>query len=102
VPGILTPTEARSALHAGADALKLFPAEIITPAAVRALRAVLPPETIMMPVGGIGLDNWSSYLKAGCVGVGLGSSLYRKEMSTGKLESRAKALQASWNEFKNA
>lgn len=99
MPGILTPTEAQSALRAGADALKLFPAEIITPAAVKALRAVLPPKAILIPVGGIGLDNWSTYFRAGSNGLGLGSSIYQKGMSTAQLEDNAKRFKKSWNDF---
>lgn len=76
-PGISTPTEAFNALDAGASALKLFPAEMITPSAVKAMRAVLPSETILLPVGGISPDNMQSYLKAGANGFGIGSALYK-------------------------
>jgi 2-dehydro-3-deoxyphosphogalactonate aldolase len=99
VPGILTPTEAMTALQAGADALKLFPAEIITPDAVRALRAVLPPASILIPVGGIGVDNWRAYFRAGSNAVGLGSSLYRKGMSPPQLRENARAFQKGWASF---
>ena len=99
VPGILTPTEAMTALQAGADALKLFPAEIITPDAVRALRAVLPRASFLIPVGGIGVDNWHTYFSAGSNAFGLGSSLYHKGMSMPQLEKRARAFQKSWASF---
>jgi 2-dehydro-3-deoxyphosphogalactonate aldolase len=77
LPGVLGASEAFSALEAGAAALKLFPAEMIPPAAVKALRAVLAPGTRLLPVGGIGLDNMQAYRSAGADGFGIGSSLYR-------------------------
>lgn len=76
VPGVTTPTEAFAALEAGATALKLFPAEMIPPAAVRAMRAVLPPSAVLLPVGGITLANMAHYLAAGASGFGIGSALY--------------------------
>jgi len=76
VPGIATPTEAFAALDRGADALKLFPAEILPPAAVKALRAVLPPVTRLMPVGGITVESLAPYWRAGAAGFGIGSALY--------------------------
>ncbi|MFZ6758915.1 2-dehydro-3-deoxy-6-phosphogalactonate aldolase [Undibacterium sp. Ji50W] len=77
VPGVCTLTEAFAAVHAGADAVKLFPAELITPQIVRAMRAVLPPSLRLLPVGGITPDNMHDYLKAGVAGFGLGSALYK-------------------------
>lgn len=76
-PGIATPTEAFNALAAGASALKLFPAEMISPQAVKAMRAVIPSETCLLPVGGISPDNMQSYLSAGANGFGIGSALYK-------------------------
>lgn len=77
LPGVMTATEAFAALEAGATGLKLFPAEMITPAVVRALRAVLPADTRLLPVGGITPENMSSYLAAGATGFGIGSALYK-------------------------
>jgi 2-dehydro-3-deoxyphosphogalactonate aldolase len=77
VPGVATPTEAFAALKAGADALKAFPAELITPAAIKAWLAVLPPGTSVIPVGGIDEHNMAAYVNAGARGFGLGSSLYK-------------------------
>ena len=77
LPGIMTASEAFAALDAGAHGLKLFPAEMITPAVVKALRAVLPVETLLFPVGGIALDNMHAYLAAGASGFGIGSALYK-------------------------
>lgn len=77
VPGVATPTEAFAALGAGADALKAFPAEMISPAAIRAWLAVLPRGTRIFPVGGIDEQNMKRYAIAGATGFGLGSSLFR-------------------------
>ena len=76
LPGVATPTEAFAALDAGAHGLKLFPAEMISPATVKALRAVLPKAAALMPVGGITPDNMAAYRTAGASGFGLGSALY--------------------------
>lgn len=76
LPGVTTPTEAFAALDAGAHGLKLFPAEMISPATVKALRAVLPKAAALMPVGGITPDNMAVYRAAGATGFGLGSALY--------------------------
>ena len=93
-PGVQTPTEAFAALDAGADGLKLFPAEIIPPKAVRAMRAVLPTDTIVLAVGGIGADNMNAYRDAGGDGVGVGSSLYKPGMTIDDIGARARALVA--------
>jgi len=93
-PGVQTPTEAFAALDAGADGLKLFPAEIIPPKAVRAMRAVLPTDTIVLAVGGIGADNMTAYRDAGVDGFGVGSSLYKPGMTIDDIGARARALVA--------
>jgi len=76
-PGVQTPTEAFRALELGADALKLFPAEMIPATAVKALSAVLPAGTPMIPVGGITPEGMARYLEMGAFGFGLGSALYK-------------------------
>jgi 2-dehydro-3-deoxyphosphogalactonate aldolase len=76
LPGVATPTEAFAALDAGAHGLKLFPAEMVSPATIKALRAVLPKDAALMPVGGITPDNMAAYRTAGASGFGLGSALY--------------------------
>ncbi len=76
-PGIATPTEAFAMLAAGADALKLFPAEASSPAVLRAMRAVLPAGTLTLPVGGIEPGNMRPWLDAGAVGFGIGGSIFR-------------------------
>ena len=76
LPGVLTPTEAFAALDAGATGLKLFPSEMITPPVVRALRAVLSADAVLLPVGGITPGNMRAYRAAGANGFGIGSALY--------------------------
>ena len=98
VPGIVTPTEAFAALDAGADALKLFPAELITPPILKAIRVVLPKGTRLLPVGGITPDNMKPYRDAGAAGFGLGSALYSPGLSTAELAERAGAFVAAWKQ----
>lgn len=76
-PGFATPTEAFALLAAGADGIKLFPAEAASPATLRAIRAVLPPGTAVLPVGGIDAGNMRPWLDAGAAGFGIGGSIYR-------------------------
>jgi 2-dehydro-3-deoxyphosphogalactonate aldolase len=77
IPGVGTVSEAFSALAAGAHAIKLFPAEMISPAAVKAMRAVLPPDALLIPVGSMGMENITAYKNAGANGFGIGGSLYK-------------------------
>ena len=76
-PGFFTPAEAFALLDAGADALKLFPAEAANPAALRALRAVLPPGAMILPVGGMDASTIPAWRTAGAAGFGIGSALYK-------------------------
>ena len=92
LPGVATPTEAFAALDAGAHGLKLFPAEMISPATVKALRAVLPKTTALMPVGGITPDNMAAYRAAGASGFGLGSALYTPGRSAQEVRLQAKSF----------
>ena len=80
-PGAATPTEAFAALKAGADAVKMFPAEMLPPAIVKAWRAVFPAEVPLMPVGGVRPETMLAYWQAGARGFGLGSALYQPGMS---------------------
>lgn len=90
-PGYYTPTEAFSALQAGADALKLFPAEGASPAVVKAQRAVLPSHVPLLVVGGIAPDNMGPWRAAGANGFGLGSGLYKPGQSAEETAARARA-----------
>lgn len=87
VPGVATPTEAFAALAAGADGLKMFPAEALPPAALKAWRAVLPSATQVFAVGGIRPDNMGAYWSAGASGFGTGSNLYRPGASVEKVRA---------------
>ena len=92
LPGIMTPTEAFAALGAGAHGLKLFPAESASPAVVKALLAVLPKGTPLIPVGGIGADNLAAWRAAGAAGFGLGSSLYKPGDDAATVGAQAAAI----------
>jgi 2-dehydro-3-deoxyphosphogalactonate aldolase len=89
LPGVATPSEAFAALDAGAHGLKLFPAEMISPATVKALRAVLPQEAALMPVGGITPGNMAAYRAAGASGFGLGSALFAPGRSAQQVRDSA-------------
>ncbi|WP_234853996.1 2-dehydro-3-deoxy-6-phosphogalactonate aldolase [Paracoccus everestensis] len=95
-PGVGTVSEAFAALEAGAAALKLFPAEMIPPAAVRAMRAVLPRETRLLPVGGIDPSTMAGYVRAGANGFGLGSALYKPGQDAAATGRRAQDFMAAW------
>jgi 2-dehydro-3-deoxyphosphogalactonate aldolase len=97
LPGVLTASEAFAALRGGATGLKLFPAEMIPPAAVKALRAVLPRETLLLPVGGIAIGNMDAYRAVGADGFGIGSSLYKPGMSASEVEQKALDFAAAWS-----
>lgn len=90
LPGVMTATEAFAALQLGASGLKLFPAEMITPAVVKALRAVLPADSLLFPVGGISFDNMGAYRAAGASGFGIGSALYQPGMSAAQVSGNAR------------
>jgi 2-dehydro-3-deoxyphosphogalactonate aldolase len=96
VPGAATPTEAFAAVNAGADALKLFPAELVTPAVMKAMRAVLPRELRLLPVGGITPDTMAPFVKAGAAGFGLGSALYSTGLAAAEVGQRARAFVQAW------
>ena len=93
-PGFFTPTEAFAMLAAGADAIKLFPAEAAGPAVLRAMRAVLPASTQVLPVGGIGATNLQPWLEAGAAGFGIGSAIYQTGDSAARVGEKAAALVA--------
>ena len=96
LPGVLTPSEAFAALAAGASALKLFPAEMIPPPAVKALRAVLPADVLLMPVGGIAPSTMSGYRAAGANGFGIGSALYKPGMGAPDVAASAQGFADAW------
>ena len=95
LPGVATPTEAFAALAAGADGLKMFPAEQISPAVLKAWRAVLPKDTLVFPVGGIRPDNMAPYWAAGADGFGTGSNLYQPGASAENVRALARQYAAA-------
>lgn len=95
-PGVATPTEAFAALAAGADVLKMFPAEQLGPVVLKAWRAVMRPPIALVPVGGITPDNISVYAQAGATGFGLGSALYKPGLSATEVGQNARAFIAAW------
>jgi len=96
VPGFATPTEAFAALEAGADALKLFPAEAAPPAIVRALKAVLPPHARVLPVGGIEPAAMAGYVAAGAAGFGIGSAIFKPGLEAVAVRERAEKFVQAW------
>jgi 2-dehydro-3-deoxyphosphogalactonate aldolase len=96
LPGIATPSEAFGAIDAGASGLKLFPAEMIPPAAVKAMRAVLPPDLLLLPVGGITPAAMEAYRAAGASGFGIGSALYKPGMDSTAVAAAARRFADAW------
>ena len=96
VPGVATPTEAFAALAAGADGLKLFPADQLPPAALKAWRAVLPAEALVFAVGGIKPETMAPYWAAGANGFGTGSNLYRPGVPANEVRAVAAAYAAAF------
>ncbi len=94
VPGVCTPSEAYSALHAGADALKLFPAEGISPAVLKSMCAILPKNLALIPTGGIIPEKMAPYRAAGASGFGLGSALYKPGDTPVQVAKQAKIFVA--------
>jgi 2-dehydro-3-deoxyphosphogalactonate aldolase len=97
-PGIVTPTEGFAALAAGADGLKLFPAELVGPDGLKAMRAVFPKTTRFLPVGGIVPETVGSFVAAGADGFGLGSGLYAPGRAPDEIGRRARAYAQAWTE----
>lgn len=95
LPGIATPTEAFAAVDAGATALKLFPAEAASPAVLKAMRAVLPKDMRVLPVGGIAPDTMQPWRDAGAAGFGLGSALYKPGLTAIEVGENAAAFVAA-------
>ncbi|MCP8938130.1 2-dehydro-3-deoxy-6-phosphogalactonate aldolase [Alsobacter sp. SYSU M60028] len=98
-PGVMTPTEAFAALDAGADVLKLFPGEIISPAAVRAIAAVLPKAARLVLVGGVSPESMKGYAATPVAGYGIGSALYKPGLSPEDVGARARAFAAAWRDL---
>jgi 2-dehydro-3-deoxyphosphogalactonate aldolase len=95
MPGAATPTEAFAALRAGARHLKMFPADQMGPATLKAWRSVLPSDVAVYPVGGVTPDNLVGFLAAGAAGVGIGSALYKPGMSVAEVALQARRFGAA-------
>ena len=97
-PGVMTPTECFTALKSGADGLKIFPASLIGPDGIKAIRAVLPIGTKVYAVGGAGADNFRVWMDASADGFGIGSALYKPGLSVADVKARAVDMVAAYNE----
>ncbi|WP_299177535.1 2-dehydro-3-deoxy-6-phosphogalactonate aldolase [uncultured Brevundimonas sp.] len=98
LPGFFTPSEAFAALDAGADALKLFPAEVAGTKGLKAVRAVLPAATRVYPVGGVDPDSMGQWLAAGASGFGIGSAVFKPGQSPEQVGRNAAAFVSAWTE----
>lgn len=95
-PGVMTPTECFAALAAGADGLKIFPASLIGPDGLRAIRAVLPKGTQVYAVGGAGASNFGEWINAGADGFGIGTALFTPGLTVAEIAARAGAIVAAY------
>ena len=100
-PGVFTPTDAFAALRAGATGLKFFPAEVLGPKGIKAMKAVLPPDVPLYAVGGANPDNFSEYFAAGCAGSGLGTYIFKPGMSVADVAQRARTVVAAYDAGKS-
>jgi 2-dehydro-3-deoxyphosphogalactonate aldolase len=100
-PGVFTPSDAFKAIRAGATGLKFFPAEVLGPKGIKAMKAVLPKNLPLYAVGGASPDNFREYFDAGCVGFGLGSYIFKPGMSLSEIDSRARAAVAAYDRGMN-
>ena len=96
-PGIMTPTEVFSALASGADGLKLFPGEVIGPAGLKAMRAVIPQEVPLFAVGGVSAQNMGDWIHSGAAGFGIGSAIYKPGDSTAVIARKASEIVDAWD-----
>lgn len=100
-PGVFTPSDAFAALRAGATGLKFFPAEVLGPKGIKAMKAVLPPEVPLYAVGGANPDNFSEYFAAGCAGFGLGTYIFKPGMTASDVADRARTAVAAYDKGLN-
>ncbi|WP_422384133.1 2-dehydro-3-deoxy-6-phosphogalactonate aldolase [Roseibium album] len=96
-PGVMTPSEAFTALRNGADGLKFFPASLIGPDGLKAMLAVLPKGTATYAVGGAGPDNFGDWIKVGATGFGIGTALYKPGFSVAEVKERAEKIVSAYD-----
>lgn len=101
-PGAATATEAFAAVKAGANRIKLFPSSAVGISGLKAWREVLPPETQLFPVGGVGAEETESWFRAGAAGLGIGSAVYRRGDRADDVHRRARAIASAWAEAHSA
>ena len=94
-PGVMTPTECFAAIQAGATGLKIFPASLIGPDGLKAIRAVLPKALPVYAVGGAGPANFAQWVNAGASGFGIGTALYTPGTTPAEITARAAAIVAA-------
>ena len=99
-PGVFSPTDAFTAIRSGATGLKFFPAEVLGPKGIKAMKAVLPPVVPLYAVGGANPDNFAEYFAAGCAGFGLGTYIFKPGMSAVDVAARAEAAVTAYDEGK--
>jgi len=99
-PGVFSPTDAFTAIRSGATGLKFFPAEVLGPKGIKAMKAVLPPDIPLYAVGGANPDNFTEYFAAGCAGFGLGTYIFKPGMSAADVALRATAAVAAYDQGK--
>ena len=97
-PGVMSPTECFAALAAGADGLKIFPANLIGPDGLKAIRAVLPKTCEVYAVGGAGASNFGEWIKAGASGFGIGTALYTPGLSVAEVSAKARVIVTAYDE----
>lgn len=97
MPGVLTPTEALLALKAGATGLKFFPASVLGPSGLNAIRAILPKDTLVAAVGGVSDKNFTDYTSIGITAFGLGTSIYKPGMTADDVRARAIATVTAYD-----
>lgn len=98
-PGVFTPTECFAALNAGADALKVFPASLMGVSGVKAIRAVLPADTVLYAVGGVSADNLKAWLDGGIDGFGIGTALYQPGKSVAAIAAAAQSFVMAYDQW---
>ena len=100
IPGAATPSEVFTALEAGANGVKVFPAEMLSPTIIKSWRSVLPTSSIILPVGGISTDNMRDYWQAGANGFGIGSSLFQSGKSIEAISASAQEFVLAVNQLR--